>query len=327
MDPRKRNGAPARREPRGARKVAVPFPDAWADAWDSYEYTKLAEGQSPNSVRTRRSSVLRLAKAYPDRAPEQITRRDIERHITAMQKTLKPATVFAAFHDMRGFFEWLAKDIRTANIMEGMTRKTPAMADVPVLSEAQLKALIGTCKGEGIIALRDKAIILMFLETGIRRMELQGLRLSDVSLRESTCYIRRGKGGRPRVAIFGPATADALRRYLRAVKVTRERHWGELDSPLFLSRYGVALGYGGVAVMLKSRGDAAGIVGMRPHLLRHSWCHYSLDGGVGDSNVITLAGWTSGRQLARYGRALAVQRAAAAARANPVGNILRKRQP
>ena len=30
----------------------VPFPDAWADAWDSYEYTKLAEGQSPNSVRT-----------------------------------------------------------------------------------------------------------------------------------------------------------------------------------------------------------------------------------------------------------------------------------
>jgi hypothetical protein len=58
------------RRARGAEKVTVPFPDAW----DSYEYTKLAEGQSPNSVRTRRSSVLRLAKQYPGREPDKITR-------------------------------------------------------------------------------------------------------------------------------------------------------------------------------------------------------------------------------------------------------------
>lgn len=47
----------------------VPFPDAWTDAWDSYEYTTLAEGQSPNSVRTGMSSVLRLAKMYPGKEP------------------------------------------------------------------------------------------------------------------------------------------------------------------------------------------------------------------------------------------------------------------
>jgi integrase len=210
MGVRKGTEQPVRRAPRGAEKVTVPFPDAWADAWDSYEYTKLAEGQSPNSVRTRRSSVLRLARMYSDREPEKITRRDIERHITAMRKTLKPATVFGAFHDLRSFFGWLAQETRAANIMDGMKHKTPGMADVPVLSEAQLKALLGSCKGEGIIALRDKAIILLFLETGIRRMDLQNLMLSDVNLKEGTCYIRRGKGGRPRVAIFGPATSDAL---------------------------------------------------------------------------------------------------------------------
>jgi site-specific recombinase XerD len=289
--------------------VTVPFPDAWADAWDSYEYTKLAEGQSPNSVRTRRSSVLRLAKAYPDRDPENLTKRDIERHITAIRKILKPATVFGAFHDLRSFFGWLAQDTPAVNIMAEMKVKSPGMADVPVLSEAELRALLASCKGEGIIALRDKSIILMFLETGMRRMELTNLMLSDVSLREGTVYIRRGKGGRPRVVIFGPTTSDALRRYLRAVRAARAKNWGDADSPLFLSRYGVRLGYGGVALALKARGDAAGIPAMHPHLLRHAWCHYSLDGGVGDSNVITLAGWTSGRQLARYGRALAVQRA------------------
>jgi site-specific recombinase XerD len=206
--------------------VTVPFPGTWADAWDSYEYTKLAEGQSPNSVRTRRSSVLRLAQAYPGHEPEKITRRDIERHITAMRKTLKPATVFGAFHDLKSFFGWLAQDTRAANIMDGMKIKTPGMADVPVLSEAQLKALLGSCKGEGVIALRDKSIILMFLETGMRRMELTKLMLSDVSLKEGTAYIRRGKGGRPRVVIFGPATSDALRKYLRVARTTRQSSGG-----------------------------------------------------------------------------------------------------
>ena len=74
--------------------MTVPFPDVWADARDFYEYTKLAEGQSPNSARTRSSSMLRLAQAYPGRDPEKITRRDIGRHIAAMRKRLKPATVF-----------------------------------------------------------------------------------------------------------------------------------------------------------------------------------------------------------------------------------------
>jgi len=38
--------------------VTVPFPDAWADTWDSYDYAELTRGHSPKSVRTRRTSVL-----------------------------------------------------------------------------------------------------------------------------------------------------------------------------------------------------------------------------------------------------------------------------
>src|SRR6516162_8480093 len=64
------------RKQRGAEKLPEEFPNTWADAWDGYEYTMLAEGQSTNSTRTRRSSVLRLAKAYPSQEPETLTRRD-----------------------------------------------------------------------------------------------------------------------------------------------------------------------------------------------------------------------------------------------------------
>jgi hypothetical protein len=59
---------PQYRAPRGAQQVTVPFPDAWADAWDSYQFAEEACGHSPKSIQTRRTSVLRLAKMYPERA-------------------------------------------------------------------------------------------------------------------------------------------------------------------------------------------------------------------------------------------------------------------
>jgi hypothetical protein len=76
--------------------VTVPFPPAWEDDWDSYEYVKNAEGQSPKSIATRRTSILRLAKQYTDREPAARTRRDIERHITTMRRTLKDQTVYGS---------------------------------------------------------------------------------------------------------------------------------------------------------------------------------------------------------------------------------------
>jgi hypothetical protein len=78
IEPRNGWGTPAHRAPQGAQKVAVPFPDAWADAWESYEFAEEACGHSPKSIQIHRTSVLRLAKMYPERAPEDITRRDLE---------------------------------------------------------------------------------------------------------------------------------------------------------------------------------------------------------------------------------------------------------
>jgi integrase/recombinase XerD len=188
-----------------------------------------------------------------------------------------------------------------------------------------LRALIGTCKGDKVIPLRDKAILLMLLETGLRQSELSDLALIDVNVREGNAIVKRGKGGRGRVVIFGPATSDALRKYLRAVRQARIEHWSSETGPLFLNRYGEKLGYSGIGVMVKARGRQAGIPDLHAHMLRHAWTHYCLNSGVGDQNVITLAGWTSPRQLARYGRAMAVQRAMTAGRAHPVAAVLRQR--
>jgi hypothetical protein len=62
---------------------------------------------------------------------------------------------FGSYNDLRSFFTWLAKDTgRGDSIMVSIRVKQPDVADVPVLTPDELRALIGTCKGDGVIALR-----------------------------------------------------------------------------------------------------------------------------------------------------------------------------
>jgi integrase/recombinase XerD len=97
------------------------------------------------------------------------------------------------------------------------------------------------------------------------------------------------------------------------------------EPALFLNQWGQRLGYAGIGQILERRGRQAGIDGLHPHVLRHTWAHHARRAGVNDSEVITAAGWTTGAQLARYGRAGAVQRAREAFHAHPVAGFVRGR--
>lgn len=70
--------------------------------------------------------------------------------------------------------------------------------DVPVLTPQHLKALLSVCKGDTFPALRDRALILLLMESGLRRTECISLHVNDLDLRSQTAVVRRGKGGRGR---------------------------------------------------------------------------------------------------------------------------------
>ncbi len=53
-------------------------------------------------------------------------------------------------------------------------------------------------------------------ETGMRAGEIIGMQTSDVDLQRGLATVRRGKGGKGRVAPFSPQTATAIDRYMRA---------------------------------------------------------------------------------------------------------------
>src|SRR3954452_18872502 len=116
---------------------------------------------------------------------------------------------------VRRFAAWLAEEGEIpADPFLGI--KSPKLDEkvIEPLSDDQLRALLKACvppKGaEPKVALRyrrDEAMVRLMLETGMRAGEVVALQLDDVDLGEGLATVRRGKGGKGRVAPFGPEAA------------------------------------------------------------------------------------------------------------------------
>jgi integrase len=150
---------------------------------------------------------------------------------------------------------------------------------------------------------RDSAIVHLFVSTPCRLSEIALLDLEGVDVRERQLQIVR-KGRRPGTVPFGPTAAQALDRYLRA----RRKHLRASSPKFWLGTKG-AMTPSGLRQMLERRCIEAGLPHMHWHQFRHTFSHEWLRGGGSEGDLMALAGWKSRAMLARYGRALAEQRA------------------
>jgi integrase len=116
------------------------------------------------------------------------------------------------------------------------------------------------------ICQEDEAIIRLYHNTGARLSEVDNLSVEDVDLTTESVHFR-GKGSRDRRVRFGPKTARALSRYLRA----RAKHKGaELPELWLADRGGRPLAPNGIKIRLKRLGAAAGLSGVHAHRWRHN---------------------------------------------------------
>jgi integrase/recombinase XerC len=104
-----------------------------------------------------------------------------------------------------------------------------------------------------------------------------------------------GKGRRTRDLPSGRKTALALDRYLRA----RIQHRHSSLPSLWLGQRGQLTAWG-VQQVIRRRGNQAGLPGLHPHQLRHTFCHQWRAEGGSETDLMRLAGWRSPAMLRRY---------------------------
>lgn len=126
-----------------------------------------------------------------------------------------------------------------------------------VLSPVQVDHVMAQPDVSGLTGARDRATLEVLYSTGMRRMELMQLGISDIDLEGRTVMIRQGKGRRDRYIPVGERACYWVGRYLdeeRPALVVRSDEW-----TMFLTDYGEPFGKNRLTDLVKRYMELAGI--------------------------------------------------------------------
>ena len=235
--------------------------------------------------------------------PERVTPQMVKGFLADLHgRGVGATSIGRKLSSVRGLFADLAAHRRIpANPADGVRAPKRPHRLPRLLPEPEMEKLLDAPKGEGRLAVRDRAILETLYGAGIRVGELVGLDRNDLRLEDGLIRVL-GKGKKERIVPVGTAARRALSDYL--VRWPQWRAKGTRDpgaSPLFLNQNGDRLTTRGLAWILAKRLAESGAFGhLSPHGVRHSFATHLLDGGADLRAIQELLGHVSLSTTQRY---------------------------
>jgi len=297
---------------------------------------------SPSTADNYKFQLTRFIEQYGERDIASITSQDVTEFLfklesTQFQKTrdrmatLSRSTVVSHYRTLRALFSWAAKEKiltgpRPDNAENHYKAPQPMVAE---FTQVEVKKMLKACdetkevepegkksyKMKRPTAIRDKAIILMLLDTGMRVSEMCRLTMADVNLASGEVNIKpylSGLKSKARHLYLGETARQALWRYAQA-----SRKKAHQDDPFFRSMRSGPMDRHSVGRLLEEMGHRAGVKNVHPHRFRHTYAIEALRNGIDIFTLQTNLGHSTLEMVRYYLNIAKSDQAAAQERTSP----------
>ena len=204
---------------------------------------------------------------------------------------LKAVKCMCAYAQREGYSdEILTKRVRNV--------KQPKVL-IHTFNTKEISRMLKYFNGNDYVSVRNKMILMVFFDTGIRLSELTNMKLDQI---QDSYFVIYGKGRKERVVPKNPAVGKFMYKYLSA----REKYFMGRnceDDYVFLSKNGKRLNAEAVAKFMKEAAEAVGVnpkVRVSPHTCRHTFAHQQLKNGLDLYSLSRLLGHESVTVTQRY---------------------------
>ena len=250
------------------------------------------------------------------------------RDFLAEQTGVSKKTVLGHYNALAAFWSWAVREkIAKEHIVHEVQAPKPEIVNIVPYSEQDFRLMLSSLErskkysrpGKRISdhsvphVERNRAILLLLLDCGLRNDELCHIKIHDLDRRNQRIYIF-GKGAIERHVPFSSRTGQALWRYL----VTR----GEVkaNEPLFTLHNGRAFNRYWLYNLIKSIGERAGVTDVTVHRFRHTFAIQYLRNGGDPYTLQRMLGHSSLDITKRYLQIAQTDIEKTHQRASPVDN-------
>ena len=268
------------------------------------------EGKSPNTIKAYAETLKMFERvAFEEGVPEAV-RAITPAHIYSYlgriaENGVGLETRHRRHREVRFLFSWLERMgyIDESPFARIKNVRLPQKIVEP-FSPEEVARILAVCDPETEIGARDQAIVLLFLDSGLRLNELVQLELADVDFASQRIRVLYGKGNKQRVAPFGSTAGEALLHYIR-------RFRGSEAGQLFRSsRSGKPLTGNLIRVRMPQLGRLAGVPRTHAHRFRHTFATWAIENGARELDGQYLLGHSSPVMVRRYSATYNAEKAA-----------------
>jgi site-specific recombinase XerD len=252
-----------------------------SDALKGFELACKARRLSKHTLVDYFRTLRRFLVHVGDTPIDQITTTQVSAFLAAQPYGEK--TILNYHIGLSALWTWLIREGYTdKHLLHQVEKPKPKLLSIQPFTEADVKAMINCVRRNNE---RDKSVILLLLDTGLRASELTGIELSQLDLVNRRVKVL-GKGNKERILPFSVRTSAALFLYISTLETSTGKLYPYSRNSL--------------ADLIADIGKRAGIKKAHPHRFRHTFAITYLRNGGDPYTLQAILGHSTMEMLKRY---------------------------